>query len=288
MAFTPYLFIGIGETGAFFTLRETYEHKIYTRGGGDMGGAVLNGVYQGSVQVEIRSMHHFNLSQDADEAFRKAQEFAEANAMELRTSREELDEEMRKIQRATAEQRAERERMQRQREEQWEAERAAALQAKMDTIAEGKFPVGPYQGKEFAEADRGYLDWLMRTLESFEEGSLMRAIAEAVTATCAAMRLPVPDASKLVGEPKKRMQFDVTVVRSAYFDRESWNGWGYERVYVTTMVDADGACLVCFSSSFSPEVGEELTIKATVKEHSEYQGQAQTIVQRVAVQKEAA
>lgn len=268
MAFTPYLFIGVGETGAFFTLRETYLHEFHL---------------EGSRHTEIRSMHHFNLSQDADEAFRKAEEFAEAHAMQLRTSREDLADKMREIQRATAEQREERERMQRRREEEWEEERAAALQAKLDMIAEGKFPIGPYQGRQFDEAERGYLDWMMRKLPEFEEGSLMRAIAEAVATSCAHLRLPDADPSKLVGEPKKRMQFNVTVIRSVHFDRESWNGWGYERVYVTTMVAQDGACLVCFSSSFSPEVGDELCIKATVKEHSEYQGQAQTIVQRVAV-----
>lgn len=269
MAFTPYLFIGVGETGAFFTLRETYLHEFHL---------------EGSRHTEVRSMHHFNLSQDADEAFRKAEEFAEAHAMQLRTSREDLADKMREIQRATADQLAERERRYKQQQEDWAAERAAALQERMNTIAEGKFPIGPYRGKEFEEAERGYLDWLMRKLEEFEDGSMMRAIAEAVATSCAHLRLPDADPSKLVGEPKKRMQFNVTVIRSAHFDRESWNGWGYERVYVTTMVAQDGACLVCFSSSFSPEVGDELCIKATVKEHSEYQGQAQTIVQRVAVQ----
>lgn len=269
MPFTPYLFIGVGETGAFFTMRETYLHESFI---------------EGARHTEVRSMHHFNLSQDADEAFRKAEEFAEAHAMELRTSRDDLAEKMREIQRATAEQLAERQRRYEQQQADWAAERAAALQAKLDTVAEGKFPIGPYQGKAFEEAERGYLDWIMRKLPEFEAESLMRAIAEAVTATCAHLLLPVPDADKLVGEPKKRMQFDVTVVRSVYFDRPSWNGWGYERVYVTTMVAKDGACLVCFSTSFAPQVGEEIRIKATVKEHSDYNGQAQTIVQRVAVQ----
>ena len=50
------------------------------------------------------------------------------------------------------------------------------------------------------------------------------------------------------------------------------------------MIDrATGACLVSKSGAFYAEEGEELKIKATVKEHAEYLGQAQTVVQRIAV-----
>lgn len=35
--------------------------------------------------------------------------------------------------------------------------------------------------------------------------------------------------------------------------------------------------------AFSHYDGEELKIKATVKEHAEYRGQAQTVIQRIAV-----
>ena len=42
--FIPSLFIGIGETGALFTLRETYEHVYYGRG------EVVNGVFNGTVE----------------------------------------------------------------------------------------------------------------------------------------------------------------------------------------------------------------------------------------------
>jgi hypothetical protein len=44
-----------------------------------------------------------------------------------------------------------------------------------------------------------------------------------------------------------------------------------------------GACLVS-KGRFYAEKGASLTIKATVKEHGEYNNEKQTIVQRVAVQ----
>ena len=52
--FTPTLFVGIGGHYNFFTLRETYLHTTYIRGEGDMGGCVLNGVYQGTIQTEVQ------------------------------------------------------------------------------------------------------------------------------------------------------------------------------------------------------------------------------------------
>lgn len=96
--FVPTLFIGVGELGCFFTLRETYLHAV--PGPGPMGNAVVNGVYQGS--FEVRSYHVKNLSQDPDEAFEKAQEASERMGLKLTTSRDSLREEMNAIHRANA------------------------------------------------------------------------------------------------------------------------------------------------------------------------------------------
>lgn len=278
--FVPTLFIGVGELGCFFTLRETYLHAI--PGPGPMGNTVVNGVYQGS--FEVRSRHIKNLSQDPDEAFEKAREASELMGMKLTTSRESLRDEMNKIQRANAEELARREREQREREERWAAERAAEEEEKRQTILGGKFAFGPYAGKEFHEAPRGYISWLIDTLPDFEEGGLMRLTAQEVARRVPHLALPKPKPGLYVGEPKKRMTFDVTVVRRYTFARDAWNGYGVETVHIITMIDrATGACLVSKSGSFRAEEGEELKIKATVKEHSEYRGQAQTVVQRIAV-----
>ncbi|QIQ65274.1 hypothetical protein 19_00005 [Pseudomonas phage Epa19] len=286
MSFAPHLFISVGATGAFYTLRETYEHETYIRGGGPMGGAVVNGVYQGQVHREVRSLHHFNLSQNLDEAISKAEAFAESAGLELRFDRDTLGAEMRTIERASAEALERRKREQEEREAAWAAEREAAQAERLAMLAKGIFPVGPYRGKEFREAPRDYLTWLGRGYERFEEGSIMRTLGLVVALKVPELLLPEPHPELHLGEPKKRLSFRVTVVRSAYFDRPAYGSYDrYERVYVTTMVESvTGACLVVKSPSFSAEPGAELTIKGTVKEHTEYKGQAQTVLQRVVVE----
>jgi uncharacterized protein (DUF3820 family) len=277
--FTPTLFIGVGDLGCFFTLRETYLHAV--PGEGSYGNAIVNGVYQGT--FEVRSYHLRNLSQDPDEAFEKATEASHRSGLKLTTSRESLRDEMNAIHRANAE---ERERRERERQEQiaaWEAAREEHEAEKRQTILDGKFAFGPYVDKEFAEAPRGYLTWIMDTLPDFEEGSLMKLTAQEVLRRVPHLAFPKPVKDLYVGEPKKRMTFDVTVVRHFAFARESFSGYGVETVHIVTMVDkATGACLVSKSTAFRAEEGEELKIKATVKEHSEYRGQAQTVVQRIA------
>lgn len=85
----------------------------------------------------------------------------------------------------------------------------------------------------------------------------------------------------------KRSVFEVVVERINSFDRPAFGYGRMETVWVVTMREiASGAAIVSKSPAFRREKGARLTIKATVKEHSEYRGELQTIVQRVAVQKE--
>jgi len=76
--FKPSLFIDIGADNHFYTLRETYLHTTYVRPG-EMGNAIVNGVYQGTIAEEVRSFHHFNLSQNPEDAIAKAKSFAESD-----------------------------------------------------------------------------------------------------------------------------------------------------------------------------------------------------------------
>jgi uncharacterized protein (DUF3820 family) len=267
--FIPSLYIGIGETGALFTLRETYEHVHYGREG---------------VERSVRSFHHFNLSQDPDEAIAKAQGYSEQMGVKLSTTRDQLVSEMREIKRATAEQMNERRIKEEQRQAEWDAQREAWNKERDEKIASGIFTFGPFAGKRFEEAPRGYLTWLMDKASDFEVGSVIRITADAILRLVPHLALPKPDKTAIVGQPKQRLTFDVIVVGSRHFTRAAFSGYGVEVVYVTTMVDkATNACLVVFSGAFNPEEGDELKIKATVKDHDEYKGQAQTIVQRVTV-----
>lgn len=260
MSFIPYLFVGVGETGAYFTLRETYLHVWYIGS---------------SANKEVRSFHHFNLSQDADEAFEKAKAYADANAIRLKTSREELDIEMRNIKRMKAEEIAEREARMRQAEAEALAYKIERHQAAMRMIEEGKYPIGRYRDSAFTEAPVRYINWLIGAKGEFEEGTIIKALAEAVAERCAHLLLPVADKNKTYGEVGKRVDFEATVVAKYAFD-------GYYGVtYIVNTVTPNGECIVYKGGSFAPEVGEKVKAKATVKEHAEYRGQMQTVVQRV-------
>jgi hypothetical protein len=75
----------------------------------------------------------------------------------------------------------------------------------------------------------------------------------------------------------------VKVQRVTWFDRPAFNApWRSETCYVATMRDEQDNVLVSMGS-FRPEEGAELSIKATVKEHTEYKGMKQTRVQRVTI-----
>jgi hypothetical protein len=54
-------------------------------------------------------------------------------------------------------------------------------------------------------------------------------------------------------------------------------------VCIATLRDAAGNALVVKGTSFWPTKGDTLKLKGTIKEHSDYRGEAQTVLARVAV-----
>lgn len=111
----------------------------------------------------------------------------------------------------------------------------------------------------------------------------LEALTNAVTQLEEAARRRA--ASRHVGTVGKRQVFAVTVERINSFTRPRFAGYGDETVWVVTMRDGNDAAIVSKSSTFCPEKGDRLSIKATVKAHDEYRGERQTIVQRVAIVK---
>jgi hypothetical protein len=88
-------------------------------------------------------------------------------------------------------------------------------------------------------------------------------------------------ASDYVGKPGERLTLAVTVERATYLERPKFNAaWVTELVHIVTMRDAAGNAIVS-KGRFTAEEGQHLTIKATVKEHSVYKDERQTVVQRV-------
>lgn len=266
MNFTPKLFIGIGATNAFYTLRETYlyEHWVGSQS-------------EGRMVREIRSHHHFNLSIDLDEALAKASEDAERMGLPLETDRAKLEQEMREIKRATAEQLAEREKYIAQ-QAAWYLEMRAQRDAECRTkILAGEVSFGRFQGQQIENLPRDYLTWLAKKQPEFEEGSLMRLLADVVRDKHSDKLLPEPDPDRTTGEVGDRVTLEVDVLRN--FPVQS----DFGTLYIITMVTADRVCVVSKSTSFYAKVGEHLKIKATVRSHDTYKGQAQTRLQRIKI-----
>jgi uncharacterized protein (DUF3820 family) len=260
--FMPKLFISIGATNAFYTLRETYLSERF------IGDKMIR---------EIRSHHHFNLSQDLDAAIAKAQEDAVRMGLPFEFSREKLEQEMRDITRATAEELEAREKARLADIKYYEEMRADRKLEQEGKILNGEVSFGHYFGQQIAELPRDYLTWLVKKLSDFEEGSLMRLLAEVVRDKHSDKLLPEPDKTSTVGKIGERVTLDVEVLRNYPVQTD------YGTLYIITMVSAERVCIVSKSTSFYAKVGEKLHIKATVKSHDEYKGQAQTRIQRIKV-----
>lgn len=88
-------------------------------------------------------------------------------------------------------------------------------------------------------------------------------------------------ASRHVGKVGERLEAVVTVERATYFERPKFGAsWLVETVHVVTMRDDAGNAIISMSPSFCAKVGLRFTLRATIKDHSEYNGQQQTKVAR--------
>jgi len=84
--------------------------------------------------------------------------------------------------------------------------------------------------------------------------------------------------SQWVGEIKQRLEFNVEVLRISEF--EGYYGIGHRFEFV----DEDGNIFVWFTNSEQEiEEGSKIRIRATIKDHSEWKGCKQNIVNRVNV-----
>lgn len=261
MSYAPHMFISIGETSAFFTLRESYLHT-YT--------------VAGRVCTEVRSFHHQNLAQDIGEAIEKAIRLAAAHGLPLfGADREALQQQLRDIKRATADEIAERER----RAAQWEAERAQRAAdyhaEQLAMIDNGLSPLRASWNRPIETLEREFLTWLVdQSAEGrFEQGSIIEALAAAVEKHYATRLLPKPDRDKHFGQIGERVTIEGTVVRSIRLEGQ------FGISYFVTIV-ANGICFMS-KGSFNAKAGDSIRVKGTVKKHDHYKGQAQTVVNRV-------
>lgn len=247
-----FLFISIGATGAMFTLRE------FNREG-----------------RTVQNFHHCNLGQDADQAWYKAVAYSLAMGVQLKTTKDEITAELREISRMKKDEREERDRRIKEQQDRYAAERAEHEQNLKNKIDSGIFPFGKYAGKKFEEAPKSYIRWVLE--QTPETDTILAYLVEGVRKYSDVLSLEYADT--FVGELNKRMDFEVKVDKSTGFWKDGFNGPEY--VNVTTFVTDKNECIVVMSSSFSAKEGKVMKIRGTVKDHREYKGQKQTIINRV-------
>ena len=90
--------------------------------------------------------------------------------------------------------------------------------------------------------------------------------------------------SQYVGSVGDRLTADVLYIGSPYFKRRPFHAWNpddFEYVYLHTFKDENGNKII-WKTTRGIELDEGLPVKisGTIKEHSEYKGEKQTIIQR--------
>lgn len=180
-----------------------------------------------------------------------------------------------------------------------DAKRAAIAKAKADALAaEAAARADTFRAanadllrRAAAHMDNEFIADVITRANQRSEITEAQAAAVMTTIERIETRRAVAAASRHVGRVGERIECVVTVERASGFSRPKFNApWVHETVHVITMRDENGNCIVSMSPSFYAEAGSSFTLRATVKDHSEYNGQQQTKVARAkAIQiKEAA
>lgn len=104
------------------------------------------------------------------------------------------------------------------------------------------------------------------------------------------------EGSEWVAEPKQRVDLELTLVRDYSYERHAYRSSYYtETAHIYTLADDDGNCYVWKTTNdieqkvvdengyveyIAAEVGDRVLMRATVKEHGEYRGIKQTVINR--------
>jgi len=87
--------------------------------------------------------------------------------------------------------------------------------------------------------------------------------------------------SQYVGKIGERLTLKCSFVNSAHFETRSYSGFGTETVYIHKFKDADGNVFIWKTGSLVGfEYGNNIDVTGTVKSHSEYMDEKQTVLTR--------
>lgn len=249
--FIPHVFIGIGQNGHFFTLRQTYQRVI------GRGATVL-------------SEHVQNLSQDRDEAYELAKKYAADNGMILKTELEELPENLneifkRKREAVAAEKRAAADRRLREAYERRQKQR--------ELLNEGIVPFGNNSGKKFSEVP-GFVRWVWGKRDEFDEDSILADMCRVIGERFPEYTLSEYADMHLIPAVGQRVTVSGVVQRVMTFQSD----WGITRWVI---IKDDHGVQVVAKGKWYTEEGKRVKVKGTIKEKGEYRGTKQTVINRV-------
>ena len=134
------------------------------------------------------------------------------------------------------------------------------------------------QEKRLAECDAGHEEEERKAAEEAERKAAEEAERKAI--------------SQHIGKVGDRVQLTATLEKAVNIEVPSFGGYGTSMMTIYTLVDGNGNKLVWKTNGSlgkwvtdndykSVEEGEQITIKATIKNHGEYKGENQTEIQRV-------
>ena len=92
--------------------------------------------------------------------------------------------------------------------------------------------------------------------------------------------------SQYVGNVGDRLDLEVTFIKRFTYEIPSFRGWGTDYMAINTFKDDEGNCFIWKSTRayFNVAEGSKVRLRGTVKEHSEYKGTKQTMLQRCKVE----
>lgn len=97
-------------------------------------------------------------------------------------------------------------------------------------------------------------------------------------------KLPRDNVSEYVGKIGERINIIATIVKVYDYEVLNYVGYGTDMKSIVTFEDENGNCLVWKKSSFFEfQEGTKVNLVGTIKEHSEYKGIKQTLLQRCKV-----
>jgi uncharacterized protein (DUF3820 family) len=165
--------------------------------------------------------------------------------------------------------------------------------AQMGEIEAGCWPFGKHKGARIEGSPEGYIVYwaeqtadaskpvalaLIEVCRSIADSKGLRVKFEERRKQVAAQRAADAVTSRHVGTVGKRDTFAALTLRALpSFDSM------YGRVYIHILADAAGNVLIYKGGKALANVGDTVTLKATVKEHGEREGTLQTILSRPAL-----